>query len=92
MAHHDLKVWPEPYLALVEERKTWEARRNDRDYRVGDTLTLHMWDPVNKAYVNAPRLHYVVLDVQSKFLEPGYVGLSLRELESNPVANVERDA
>jgi hypothetical protein len=37
---HVLKVGP-PYFAAVDEgRKTFEIRRDDRDYRVGDLLLL----------------------------------------------------
>lgn len=40
-----LKCWPEPFLAIVEGRKTHEFRRNDRGYAVGDVLILVYWDP-----------------------------------------------
>ena len=37
---HDLKILPEYYLAVDNRIKTFEIRRNDRDYKVGDTLRL----------------------------------------------------
>jgi ParB family chromosome partitioning protein len=40
-----LKCWPEPFDAVVEGRKTFEWRRDDRGYAVGDTLRLRKWDP-----------------------------------------------
>jgi uncharacterized protein DUF3850 len=40
---HELKCWPEFFDALWNGRKTFEVRRNDRNYRVGDTLSLHEW-------------------------------------------------
>lgn len=42
---HDLKCHPHFFAAIVEGKKTFEIRRNDRDYRVGDTLRLREFDP-----------------------------------------------
>lgn len=40
---HDLKVLPAFFEALRDGRKTYEVRRLDRPYAVGDTLALHEW-------------------------------------------------
>ena len=40
---HDLKVWPEFFAALWDNTKSFEWRKDDRDYRVGDTLILREW-------------------------------------------------
>lgn len=37
---HTLKTWPEYYDAIVSGKKTFEARKNDRSFQVGDTLVL----------------------------------------------------
>ena len=42
---HHLKSWPEPFQAVRRGNKTHELRRNDRDYRVGDRIVLHEYDP-----------------------------------------------
>lgn len=45
MAEHTLKVWPEFYDAIESGVKTWEFRRDDRGFRVGDVLVLEWWGP-----------------------------------------------
>lgn len=42
---HRLKTWPGPFAALLEGTKTFELRRDDRGYAVGDVLDLIEWDP-----------------------------------------------
>ena len=43
--HHDLKTWPEFYKDVETGAKRFELRKNDRDFKVGDTLVLREWDP-----------------------------------------------
>jgi hypothetical protein len=42
---HELKCWPDQFQALIDERKGFEFRRNDRDFNVDDTLFLREYDP-----------------------------------------------
>jgi hypothetical protein len=42
---HVLKCWPEEFRAVALGDKTADFRRNDRDFRVGDTLLLREWNP-----------------------------------------------
>lgn len=40
MKKHDLKIRPMYYRDVVSERKTFEIRKNDRGFNVGDILHL----------------------------------------------------
>lgn len=41
---HVLKILPEYYEAVLSSKKTFEIRKNDRDFKVGDTLLLKEWN------------------------------------------------
>ena len=42
---HLLKCWPEYYEATISGHKTFDIRKNDREFMVGDILSLQEWDP-----------------------------------------------
>ena len=41
---HKLKILPKWYDDVLNERKKFEIRKNDRDYKVGDYLLLQEWE------------------------------------------------
>lgn len=45
--HHHLKIWPRFFDLVQKGEKSFEVRRNDRSFAVGDTLVLEEWDPAN---------------------------------------------
>lgn len=47
---HSVKCWPVYFQAVVERRKPFEVRLNDRDYRTGDDLVLREWSPDTEEY------------------------------------------
>lgn len=77
---HNLKIWPEHYSAVCAGVKRAELRKNDRDYRAGDTLDLCEWDKDDESFtgefISVTVTH--VADVGEWM--PGYVLLSF-ELE-----------
>ncbi|EOY5443401.1 DUF3850 domain-containing protein [Cronobacter dublinensis] len=74
---HNLKIWPEHYSAVCAGVKRAELRKNDRDYRAGDTVDLCEWDKDDESFtgefISVTVTH--VADV-SEWM-PGYVLLSI---------------
>jgi hypothetical protein len=74
--HHDLKSLTEHFLPVLEGLKTFEIRRNDRDFQVGDSVTLHEYDPATNTYSGAS-LSGLIGYIDSYEQKEGYVVLSL---------------
>ena len=45
MTTHELKTWPEYFAPTAAGVKTFEVRRDDRGFRVGDRLRLREFEP-----------------------------------------------
>lgn len=45
MKVHELKILPEYYKAIMHKRKSFELRKDDRGFEVGDRLRLRKYDP-----------------------------------------------
>lgn len=76
---HDLKTWPVFFTAITSGFKTFEIRKNDRDYNVGDFLLLQEWGPAQEAYTGRDILMevtYVLHGGQFPGLEKGYCAIS----------------
>ncbi len=50
MATHYLKTWPEFFKEIKSGDKPFEVRKNDRDFKKGDTLYLMEYDPIKESY------------------------------------------
>lgn len=40
---HELKTWTEYFDKIISGEKKFEVRKNDRNFKVGDTLILKEW-------------------------------------------------
>lgn len=77
---HELKVLPEYYDAIESGKKTFEIRKHDRDYKVGDILALREWD--GKEYTGAlitKEVIYILTD-GSGYVLTGYVVMSINDM------------
>jgi hypothetical protein len=50
MKIHELKTWPDYYFRVFNGQKTFEVRKHDRDFTVGDRLILKEYDPATGLY------------------------------------------
>lgn len=42
---HELKIWPQYFCRVEDGSKTFEVRKNDRGFQLGDTVILKEYDP-----------------------------------------------
>ena len=81
MTDHKLKTWPDPFHAMWEGLKTFELRKDDRGFQVGDTLLLQEWDSsIRRPYTGAWIRATVIFILQSgpfPGLESGHVIMSI---------------
>lgn len=86
---HEIKSWPEFFADLLGDRKTFELRKNDRNYRVGDLLLIREWEPRREEYTGRQltrRVTYVLYGAGVGAIEPlkglavGYAILGLEAI------------
>jgi|GEM_PF-2204631 len=66
---HELKTHPPYFAEVVKGNKTFELRKNDRDFRVGDKLRLCEYEPTEQRYTGN------VVEVDVSCLAQGVFGL-----------------
>lgn len=79
---HELKTWPEYFQAVWDGNKTFELRKNDRDYQVGNRLILREWCPKLNDYTGrrtARIVSWILKDAEGFGLKDGYVILGFEE-------------
>lgn len=52
---HELKTWSEYFVMVFMGRKTFEVRKNDRGFKIGDTLILQEGDLNGKEWIATGR-------------------------------------
>ena len=85
MATHELKTFPGYFADVKAGLKTFELRKNDRDYQVNDQLILQEWLPVTKQY-SGDELYMQVtymLEGGSFGLKKGYCVLSIKPMDED---------
>jgi len=69
MRLHRLKTWPEPFQAVLDGRKTHEARVDDRGFAVGDGLVLLEYEPMTSSGFGALTCRWAIVTVE--YVTPG---------------------
>ena len=82
---HELKIKQCYLIHILEGRKPFESRKNDRDFQVGDTIRFLPLEAENgDAYTisRRPIPDYIIDYVLSDFygLQPHYVALTIRPM------------
>lgn len=76
--NHELKTIPRYYEDVRSGKKNFEVRFNDRNFQIGDELTLREWDPEKQQYTgrwHVDEVIYILDDPQ--FVKEGYVILGM---------------
>ena len=77
--NHDLKCEAEYYDKVASGEKTFEIRFNDRNFKVGDTITLHR--SMSGVYAGQSlivEITYILKDAEKYGLKEGFVILSIK--------------
>jgi hypothetical protein len=95
MTQHDLKIWPPFFQDIVSGRKTFDVRRNDRKFKLGDTIRFREWEPKEHGHQDAPyytgrehsmRVSYILDPRPNRDpdcgLVPGYIVLGLMPMDT----------
>ena len=100
MTAHELKTWPQFFRRVWDGTKTFEIRRDDRNFAVGDVLFLREYDagledkPCGERYTGRELTANVVYALRGYAgIEDGYVLLGIERLQRAssrlPTAEVE---
>ncbi len=82
MKIHELKTVQPFFDHVVVGLKTFEVRKNDRNFAVGDWLTLREWIPGTKEYTGR-RVNKEVIYMTDFEQKPGYVVMAIAQPHTN---------
>ena len=76
---HELKILPQYFWEVHNGNKTFELRKDDRDYKVGDVLKLKEWNYSNYTGNECFRtIKYILKDCEKYGLKKGFVLLAIQ--------------
>lgn len=92
MKLHELKIKDEYFKEVLRENKTFELRKNDRDYQVGDLIhfvdingyefdSIHFFETIVFPKKMIFEIIYVLKDVPEYGLDKDYCILAIKKLE-----------
>jgi hypothetical protein len=82
MKTHEIKIWPQWFDAVRIGIKTFEIRKDDRNYNVGDNLVLEEFRPGVGEYTGrklTKKISYISRgdDAEASGIKPGYCVLGI---------------
>lgn len=78
---HKLKILPEYFEEVLKKNKTFELRKDDRNYKVGDKLRLLEVDVENENYTGREctrTILYILKNVEKYGLKTGFLILAMK--------------
>lgn len=75
---HELKILPEYFEAVKNGKKTFEVRKNDRNFQVGDILILKEWYDEKYTSKEIEKEIVYILDSNSGYVIDGYVIMGIK--------------
>ena len=79
---HELKTLPIYFEEVIEGRKSFEVRKNDRNFKVGDMLALNEYDAEKKEYTGNSCLVYVDYILKDEnYCKNGFVIMAIKPCE-----------
>ena len=77
---HELKTWIKYFKRIKEGTKTFEVRKDDRDFQIGDFLILREYDNGSSSYTGLECSCYVtyVLRGGEFGIQEGYCVMSIK--------------
>ena len=74
---HELKILSEYFEEVIHNRKRFEIRKNDRDFKTGDILFLKEWDGKYTGRVCSVRVEFMLKDTDFKGVALGFCVMSI---------------
>lgn len=81
MKVHELKCVPEFYEGLEDGTKTFEIRRNDRDFHTGDVLIIRKFNKLLESTEFGSELIFKVTYVTTFMQTEGFVVMGIKRLD-----------
>lgn len=76
---HELKILPQYFEEVWNKNKTFELRKDDRDYKIGDTLRLLEFDyGTYTGRICNRKILYILRDSDQYGLKEGFVILGMK--------------
>lgn len=76
---HELKILPKYYEPVLHKLKTFEIRKNDRGFAVGDELILKEFEPIKAEYTGR-QIRQEICFITDYAQSDNYVVLGIRDV------------